>query len=216
MTHPNHHPSEALVLDHARGVLEPGRDLVLRAHLAACPACRAAVALAEAVGGALVDELAPADMAEGALARALAAIDAGAPPTPPAASAPHPPDWILVPADVLHAARRNRRLAAPGVWVANVTGGGRVGARSYLLGVAKGMAVPRHSHVGSEFVVVLKGAFTDRGLTYGPGDFAESDEAVEHEPRAHPGGECVCLIAADNRLAPRSLMARVFQPFVGI
>jgi putative transcriptional regulator len=216
MTHPNHHPSESLVLDHARGVLEYGRDLVIRAHLSACPECRAAVALAEAVGGALVDELAPAEMAADALARALVAIDAGPPPQPPAASAPLPPDWIRVPADVLHAARRNRRLAAPGVWVAKVAGGGRVGARSYLLGVGKGIAVPRHTHLGSEFVCVVKGAFTDRGHTYGPGDFAESDEEIEHEPRVTDDGECVCLVACDNRLVPRSLMARVFRPFVGI
>jgi putative transcriptional regulator len=212
---PTHHPSEALLLDHARGALAPGRDLVVRAHLAACPACRASVRLAEAVGGALLDEVEPAAMAPDALARALAAL--GPPPTPPAAAAPvQPSDWIRVPPDVLVAAARNRRQAAPGVWVARVAPDDPAGPRSYLLGIGPGIAVPRHTHRGLELVCVLKGAFADGGRIYGPGDLAESDDDIEHEPRVTADGECVCLVAADSRLVPRSFIARLLQPIVRI
>jgi putative transcriptional regulator len=216
MMQPTRHPSEALILDHARGVLESGRDFVLRAHLAACPACRAQARLAEAVGGAMMDELEPAKMAHDALAKALAALDRP-PPTPPPAAAPVPPnDWIRVPPDVLTAAARHRRQAAPGVWVAHVTRSGDDGPRSYLLGVGPGIAVPMHTHRGREFVCVLKGSYEDRGQIYRPGDFAENDDEVEHQPRITRDGECVCLIAADNLLVPRSMQARLLQPFVGI
>jgi putative transcriptional regulator len=214
MTLPTHHPSEDLILDLARGALEPGRALVVAAHLNACPTCRAAARVAEAVGGALLDEIEPAEMAPDALARALASLDQ---PTPPPPKSPRPPDdWIRVPPDVLAAAQRHRRWAAPGVWVANVTGNAKAGPRSYLLGVAAGMAVPRHTHKGTELVCVLKGSFEDRGVIYGPGDFAESDETVEHRPHVTQDSECVCLAAADAALVPRELIGWLFQPFVGI
>jgi len=208
------HPSEEMILDLARGALERGRALVLRAHLGACTACHAQLRLAEAVGGALVDELAPADLAADALERALAAIDR--PPPPPVSRAAPPPGWIRVPADVLEAAERRRRWAAPGVWVAPISRDRRTGARSYLLGIGPGIAVPTHTHKGTELVCVLKGAFEDRGEVYRPGDFAESDESVEHQPRVTRDGDCVCLVAADSALVPRSLTAHLFQPFVRI
>jgi len=214
MTAQTRHPSEELVLDFARGALEAGRALVLRVHLAVCPECRAAVRLAEAVGGALIDEIEPSPMAADALARTLALLDL--PPSPPPAAMRPPDDWIRVPSDVLIAAERDKRHAAPGVWVANVTRNPDSGARSYLLGVGPGIAVPLHTHLGSEFVCVVKGAYKDRGHVYGPGDFVENDEAVEHQPRVTREGECVCLIAADHLLVPRSVQARLLQPLVGI
>lgn len=214
MSTPTRHPSEDLILDFARGALEAGRALVLRAHLGVCPECRARLRLAEAVGGALIDELPPAELAPDALAMALARLDQPPPPTTPPGRRPE--DWIRVPQDVLLAAERHRRWAAPGVWVAPVSRDRRTGARSYLLGIGPGIAVPLHTHRGSELVCVLKGAYKDRGRIYREGDFAENDEAIEHQPRVTRDGECVCLIAADHALVPRNLMARVMQPFVGI
>jgi putative transcriptional regulator len=215
MTLPTHHPSDETLLDMARGALGPGRSLVLRVHLGACPACRASVRMAEAVGGALLADLAPADLAPDALAQALARIER--PPPPAAAPALRaPPDWISAPADVLVAAARRKRWAAPGVWVAPVTRDRRTGERSYLLGIGRGIAVPKHSHKGVEMTCVLTGAYADRGDTHRVGDFAEVDEAVEHRPRVTMDGACVCLIAADNALVPRDLLGWIMQPLVRI
>ena len=82
--------------------------------------------------------------------------------------------------------------------------------------VGAGMSVPRHTHRGAEMVCVLKGAFTDRGETYGPGDFVESDEDVDHRPQATGEGECVCLVAVDASLVARDWVGRLFQPLVRI
>jgi putative transcriptional regulator len=211
---PVRHPSEDLIFDFARGALEPGRGLVLATHLIACPDCRATARLAEAVGGALIDQLEPAALAPDALTSALARLDR---PAPVATKSPAAPDdWIRVPPEVRLAARRNRRWAAPGVWVAPVTRDRRTGARSYLLGIGPGIAVPRHTHRGLELVCVLKGAYHDRGEIYGPGDFAESDEAIEHRPQVTMDGECVCFAAADNALVARDLIGRLMQPLVRI
>ena len=215
MTAPTRHPSPETLFDFARGALEPGRRLVLRAHLGACAECRAQVRLGEAVGGALLSELEPSALAPDALDKALARIER--PPAPAAAPEPRGPgDWIDAPAEVLVAARRRRRWAAPGVWVAPVTRNRATGARSYLLGIGPGIAVPRHGHKGVEMVCVLKGAFDDRGQVHRPGDFSENDESVEHRPRVTRDGECVCLVAADNALVARDFIGWIMQPLVRI
>jgi putative transcriptional regulator len=215
MTQPTRHPSSETLLDFARGAFEPGRRLVLRAHLGACAECRAEVRLGEAVGGALLSELEPAEMAPDALDKALAAIERPAA-AASAADLRGPGDWIRVPDDVLAAFERRKRWAAPGVWVAPVSRNRKTGARSYLLGIGPGIAVPRHSHKGIEMTCVLKGAFEDRGDIHGPGDFSETDESIEHQPRVTKDGECVCLVAADNALVARDFIGWIMQPLVRI
>ena len=210
---PRHHPPAELLIDYAAGSLERGRALVVDAHLSACADCRHDKEIAEAVGGALMEALPGAELDSDALAKAMARIERPQRASSPAAP-PLRPGWIEVPADVAVAARR-RRWAAPGVWVAPVLRGPG-GQRSYLLRVGAGMTVPRHTHAGSELVCVIKGAFTDRGEVYGPGDVAESDGAIEHAPKVTADGECVCLIAADNALIARDWVGRLFQPLVAI
>ena len=210
---PVHHPDEGLLIDYAAGTLEAGAHLVIGGHLGACPACRATVEETEAVGGALLSALRPAALSADALALALARIER---PAPAAAAPPKAPDdWIDIAPEALRAAAKRRRWAAPGVWVAPVTQGPG-GARSYLLGVAAGMSVPRHTHRGSEMILVLKGAYADGDTRHGPGDFAINDDSVDHQPRTTEDGECVCLIAAEAALVPRDWVGRLFQPFVGI
>ena len=215
MIQPTRHPYPETLLDVARGSREPGRSLVLRAHLGACAECHAEVRLGEAVGGALLSELEPAELAPDALDKALAAIERPAA-APLAADLRGPGDWIRVPDDVLAAFERRKRWAAPGVWVAPVSRDRKTGARSYLLGIGPGIAVPRHSHKGIEMTCVLKGAFDDRGDIHGPGDFSETDESVEHQPRVTRDGECVCLVAADNALVARDFIGWIMQPLVRI
>jgi putative transcriptional regulator len=203
-----------MILDYSRGALDAGRRRVLATHVGVCAECQADLARAEAVGGALLAELEPAEMAADALQQALARIET---PPNPSSEAPRPrADWIAVPPDVLVAAERRKRWAAPGVWVAPISRDRRTGARSYLLGVGAGIAIPRHTHRGDELVCVLKGAFEDGDQVYRPGDLAVSDDDIEHEPRVTRDGDCVCLVATDGPLVPRSLMARLFQPIVRI
>lgn len=211
---PRQHPSELLLVGHAAGKLEFPTDLVVASHLAACRQCRGEVAMAEVVGGALLEDLPKAELTADALSRALAAIERPSP-SPPVAPCASRLDWIEVPPEVSEAFRLRRRWAAPGVWVAPVANGsGR--RKAYLLRVAPGMSVPRHTHNGSEIVCVLKGAYVDRGVTHGPGDFAENDDDVDHRPRATADEECVCLICADAPLIARDWVGRLFQPFVRI
>ena len=209
---PRHHPPQALLLDHATGALDMGSRLVIRAHLGACPACLADVALAETIGGALLAGADPVALKADALDHALARIErpfAAVPPSPPN------PDWIAVPSVVLDAARRRRRWAAPGVWVAPVSKDAS-GVSTYLLRVGAGMSVPLHTHRGAEMVCVLEGAYTDGETLHDVGDFAFNDASILHRPRVTRTGACVCLIAAHGALVPRDWVGHLFQPFVRI
>ena len=214
MSDPSHHPSSDRLLEHATGALEIGRALVVSSHVGLCSKCRAEKAFAETVGGALLELLPPADLHPEALARSLARIEAAKPLATAATPLAAPAGWIEARVEVVAAVAR-RRWAAPGVWVAPVTRGPG-GARSYLLRVGAGMSVPRHTHRGAEMVCILKGAFVDHGETFGPGDFAESDDEVEHRPTITADGECVCVVAADSALIPLDWVGRLFQPLVGI
>ncbi len=210
---PRLHPTSDRLIEYAAGSLNPERRLVVGAHVRVCPACSGEIAIVEAVGGVLIDALPVVEMHEDALALALARIERPAPPR--REPAPGMQGWIDAPAAAVESARRRRRWAAPGVWVAPVIGG-PYGRRSYLLGIGAGISVPRHTHRGAELVCILKGAFEDRGEIYGPGDFCESDEDVEHRPRVTDDSECVCLVAVDASLVARDWLGRIFQPLVRI
>jgi putative transcriptional regulator len=210
---PRHHPAEPLLLEYAAGVLPSHAYMVLAGHIGACAHCARIVAEAEATGGALLADLPPAAMAPDALALVLARAERPAPPAPPAP--PKPADWIAVPNAVLRAARTRRRWIAPGVWTAPVSRG-RDGARSYLLGVAAGISVPRHTHRGWEMTCVLKGAYCDGDTRHGAGDFAFCDDTIEHKPESTAEGDCITLIAAQNALIARDWIGRVFQPWAGV
>jgi putative transcriptional regulator len=209
---PKHHPSEALLMDYAAGTLDAARDLVVGAHVASCEVCAREIALMETVGGAMLEALPPSPTTPGAMDELLGRIER---PAPVAPSIDQKSDWIRVPTAVLEAARTRRRWAAPGVWVAPITGD-RKAMRAYLLRIGKGMSVPRHTHRGAELVVVLKGAYADGEACHRAGDFAENAVELEHQPEATRDGECVCLIAAEGALVPRDWVGRLFQPFVGI
>jgi putative transcriptional regulator len=212
-----HHPSDALLVDYASGAMGPAQSLVIASHVHACAHCRERVAAAESVGGALLEEIRPAAMAEDALALALARIERPEPElAPPSAPvAPQPPDWIAVPAEVREAARR-KKWVAPGVWVAPVMTNRAGEPLSYLLRVGKGMKMPEHTHSGCELTLILKGSFRDGDEVFAAGDVAEADDDVEHSPHIAGDGECICLVACDNPLIVRGMIARVVQGLAGI
>ena len=67
-----HHPSDATLTAYAGGMLPEALGLVVAAHLYGCAACRETRAMAEAVGGAVIEALPPTAMTEDALALVLA------------------------------------------------------------------------------------------------------------------------------------------------
>lgn len=214
-----HHASDELLADYESGALAEGWKLAVATHLALCPTCRARARLAASVGGAMLDAIEPAAVGSNALTSVLGRIEA-APPgesTPPPApvrgtGVPEPlrsylggDDLDTLPWRRLSATARDLRIP---------TGDGKTQAR--LLRIAAGEPVPEHGHRGMELTVVLAGTLCDGSERFRRGDLEETDETVEHQPRAGVEAECICLAVTDAPLRFKSLLVRLAQPFLRI
>jgi putative transcriptional regulator len=69
-----------------------------------------------------------------------------------------------------------------------------------LLRIKAGAAVPRHTHAGTELVMVLAGGFKDHVGQYLRGDVSVCDGALDHQPVADADGDCICLSVTDAPL----------------
>jgi putative transcriptional regulator len=218
MTTPNHHPSEALLVAYGAGGLSEALALVVATHLALCGACRAKVLTVEAVGGTLLEGLAPSPLAGDALESTLARLGEGAvePAAFPAAGAgtlrlPEPLGSYVGPVT-----DASWRRLAPGIRHIEVKAQTAQGGSARLLRVAPATVVPHHGHGGTELTVILQGSYSDELGRFGPGDFAELDQDTKHQPLADTSEECVCLIATDAPLRFTGLVSRLLQPLLRI
>jgi putative transcriptional regulator len=217
-----HHPTDATLLACAGRTLPDAHTQVVAAHLALCPRCRETLRFGEAIGGAVLESLPPAPMAEDALARTLARLDqAGEDSTTspddasPGAISSLPP--VSDPAEVLAALARGRwRRLAPGIRLMRLAPRDASGTRLDLIRVAPGTALPEHGHSGFEMTCVLRGAFAEDGQSYYPGDLAEADVSSDHRLVALPGEDCICLTSTTGLIRPRGLLARLVQPWTGL
>ncbi len=196
-----HHPSAETLLAHAAGTLPAGQALVVAAHVQGCGACRAELARLEALGGAVLDELAPEPLAAEAFAAVLDRLDAPAPkpPAPPRQANLGLPAGLRLPT-ALRGAEIGRWLwVGPGIRYSRVRLPWAPNENVMLLRVGGSRRVIPHSHGGAEFTQVLHGGFTDSTGHYGPGDMAEADHDLAHQPAADPEG-CICLAALEGGL----------------
>jgi putative transcriptional regulator len=207
-----HHPSDLTLARLAGGTLDAGPQLVVVTHLSGCPQCRGRVRSFEAVGGAMLDETAPACLSPDAFAVALKRLDNDDPraePQPPVLHPDLPPPlnaYEIGPWRLVRPGFRWRRLTLPESPDANVI----------MLKVAAGQPVPHHGHSGTEYTQVLSGSFTDSLGQYRAGDCIEMDEEVSHQPVVDRDGECICLAAVEGRLRLSGWVGRLLQPLIGI
>lgn len=213
-----HHATDETLMRFAAGTLAAGPAIVVEAHLASCPACRARVGTFEALGGAVLEDMAPTPLSAKALNDTLAMLDdeedAAAIAQPPLA--PVEIEGIRLP-DALRGCDIGRwRWIGPGMKMSRVGVPQDPEANLILLKVGPGRALPDHGHVGTEFTYIVKGSFTDRFGTFKPGDLAEMNEDVEHQPVVDADGDCICLAAMEGKMRFKSVIGRMLQPIFGI
>jgi putative transcriptional regulator len=212
-----HHPTDLALASFASGSLDEGRSLVLATHLWFCPTCRTAARLFESAGGALLDRVEPLELRAGSLERALERIGPVERPPAPLNLADPPPNnvesyamqgpisvYSLGPWRWIGQGLRWRAVDAP---PENDT-------RVIVLDAAPGARLRQHRHTGLEWTCVLEGTFHDELGRYGPGDFEQADDAVEHSPVAEDGSNCVCLIALNGSILLQGRFGRLLQPFL--
>lgn len=214
----SHHATDETLLRYAAGTLAIGPRIVVEAHLAGCPACRARVGQFEALGGAVIEETDPTPLSPSALADALARIDVEEG-TVPSRTPPDKPveiDGVRLPDALRGCDIGPWRWIGPGMRMSRIGVPHDPEANLILLKAGPGRALPDHGHAGTEFTYIVAGSYTDRLGRFGPGDLAEVDEAVEHQPVVDPDGECICLAAMEGRMRFKSFIGRMLQPIFGI
>ena len=220
MALPVHHPAEDELARYAAGDMAEAPGLVIATHLALCPLCRRQVSDFEALGGALLADLAEESLAAGSLAQTLAKLDGVSreKPKPPANAMPVRGQPPIVPQplrdymDRALAAKTSWRKAMPGLRTLKLKADG---AKVWLMEIEPGRSIPHHGHSGSEMVQVLTGGYHDGTAAYGPGDIHMSGPETIHEPVADPGDPCLCLVAVEGSLRLSSLLGRIVSRLLG-
>ena len=217
MSLPTHHPDDMILMDYASGSLGEASSVVIATHLALCPGCRHAVSELEAVGGALLEALEPDPVSPGTLDAMSARLEESYEPL----SVRRPRSLVdtpLFPEPLRSyvgedpALLRWRRLL-PGMQDATISLGR--GGNARLIRTKGGVAMPQHSHDGSELVLVLQGGFSDIAGHFLRGDVEISDERVDHKPVADPEG-CLSLCVHTGRLRLTGPISRLFNRFLQI
>lgn len=216
-----HHPGEDLLWDYFRGALAPGLALSVRAHLDLCPHCRDDLRVFTAIGGAMLESVEGVAMSDNALDLALARIERpetmGAP-VKKTVKRPAFLEGFELPESLRNVEVKNRYFVAPGVWLAPIAlDGAAKGAKTYLMYVKAGMAMPEHTHRGREITVMLQGQYQDHKGLYTRGDFAACDETDDcHMPAMVGDVDCLCLVAQEAAIIPKTWLGWLLKPIARI
>jgi putative transcriptional regulator len=218
-----HHPSDETLAAFASGTLDAGRAVVVATHVCLCPRCRHAMQALEHIGGALLEAAAPTDMSPGALERAVAQVTGVTPSKDLAprvatqaasASTEEPSDELPLP--LRHYALGRWRRVGGGLLTRPVHVPHDGDVRVFLLKGGPGTRLLAHRHSGTEWTCVIHGAYRDERRRYGPGDFDEVDESIEHYQVVEEGGPCVALVAMQGDIKLQGFIGRLLGPFVRI
>lgn len=219
MSRIEHHPNEETLVSYSAGSLPAALALVVGCHLQFCAACRRELGSLESLGGGLISAIEPQPLPSDAREKMLAMLDSPsaisvseAIPVKPAA-VPGMPELLRKLTGVDDYDALPWKTAAPGIrQLVLKTGEGN----SRLLRIAAGKKMPVHSHTGTELTLILRGGYSDALGNFNPGDVADLDDQVEHQPMAFADEDCICLAGLDAPIAFRSWLAKLVQPFVGM
>jgi len=215
-----HHPGDETLMSYAAGSLPAALALVTGCHLQFCSECRQRVAEAEALGGAMVDDLAPRAMSTGRREAILEQLDM---PSVEARKPARTTAWTSPPPSTGVPRLLHRFLGGSDLesleWKTVVPGLQRVSlpcdeGNAFMLRIAAGKKMPVHSHQGNEMTLILQGGYSDALGKFNAGDVADLDGSTEHQPIADADQDCICLAALDEPLRFKGWIARAMQPFV--
>lgn len=215
-----HHPTDAMLMAYAAGTLPEAFSLAVAAHVSMCDTCRAHVAGYEAVGGNVLEGAGTAELSPSSFADTLALIQSdhlGMPePMGPEEEIDSPRELPAPLHDYIGGSLADVkwRNVGMGVKQAVLKTDGEGTAR--LLYIPAGVAMPDHSHRGTELTLVLRGAFRDDEDYFGPGDIEVADASHHHTPVADISEDCICLAVTDAPLKFSGLLPRLAQPFLRI
>ena len=193
---------------YAAGCLDPAFAMMVETQSLLRPEIRQSVAVSEMISGTLLETAPEARLNDGALDRALAAIDAleaeEALSVRAGRAAGEAMDEILALPDPVRVAaleaigRKGWQVMGRGLKRLTLETGSSMETELYR--IAPGARIPRHSHAGSEYTLVVAGGFTDERGSYGPGDVIINGPDDCHQPVGDEGEVCYALAVRDGGL----------------
>ena len=100
---------------------------------------------------------------------------------------------------------------------ASLPSDGDGGENLYLLKSPPGLKIPRHSHDGEEWALILQGGYHVGDVGYKAGDLHREDENCTHTPIVDDDGEqCITLVAIEGGLRFSNPIMRLLKPVLGI
>lgn len=90
-------------------------------------------------------------------------------------------------------------FAGPGVRSMVISTGGKLPAK--LLRIEPGYGAPNHDHTGTEYTLVVTGAFNDGTGRFGPGDLSIKRAGQIHHPVVEAGAVCFALSVEEGEVA---------------
>jgi len=199
-----HHPPLDLLVDYATGSQPEAVALAVATHVEACADCQRTVNQLDIIGGALLEDVEPAEISDGMLDSVFAVLDKPSISLPNQESVPTGlPEPFLprVLVSYLNSAFKDLPWRRVGELfeeaILPVVGGGH---RVSILRAQRGGYVPLHGHGGQEYLAVLSGGFRTNGEEFEKGDFAYCDESARHQPMIDTHDECICLLVLDAPL----------------
>lgn len=208
----SHHIPDHMVRAYVAGTLNPAFSLVVATHVSMCDECRSRLESEEAMGGAVLDGLAPKSEIEvDLLASVLDRLDEPAPEEAPNEAMGIYPGPLTT---ALNGKDPRWRSLGSGIRQMIIHSDEEGSAR--LLYIPAGKAVPDHGHNGEELTLVLQGSFSDHTGRFARGDVEVADDDIDHTPIAGAEADCICLAATDNPIRFHSLIPRLLQPLFRI
>lgn len=207
---------------YAAGCLDPAFCLLVETQAALRPDVERAVVRAESIAGIFLETESQAALSDGALDRAFEMLDQlernDTPNHAAVAGAGKGLDELLrLPEPLRETALSSYQTHQ---WQSLAHGIKRLKleakseAEVELYRIEPGCTVPKHSHKGSEFTLVVAGGFTDETGSFGPGDLSFKGPQDTHQPVGDSDGVCYALAVRDGGLKFTGMMG-IVQRLVG-
>ncbi len=198
--YPKHHPSYELLLDYAAGNLPIAPSVIIATHCSICHECRETLDTINITGAALMDDLNADSLNTEALENVLTKINNQPKDTEIKCDYNSNNLTFDVPKTLKNYLPKSLKWnnLSSGVKTAELIADDNFNLDIYR--IKSGYKIPKHTHTGLEYTMVLDGGFTDNQIYFGPGDFSFLDNTSNHSPKADLDKDCYCLVSIDSQI----------------
>ncbi len=217
-----YHPDDMTLMNYAAGSLSIPQALAVSMHLCFCHECRTHVKNFNHLGGALLEAITPASTNDSEFDALIQKLEPKTQRAPAAVKIEHPmpektiqhftnPLLRYLPASLSDLPWQRQTKEISKFDLTHL-----VNAKGFQIALQKisaGAKVPKHTHKGFEYTVILSGGFSDELGVYHEGDFIARDASHKHSPTALQNEDCICLTVLN---APLKFTGwhRVLNPFM--